>query len=288
MTNNGVLYYGEDKIHYEIVRKEATYKETAYKQTTDKAKSNTLISDNTKPSNPLKISKPRRVVIKVHPDQRVVATAPIDASDEMIHDAMVKRARWIWQNLQDFAKQTDDILPKHYLSGETQFYLGRRYVLKVIMDAEAADVLNSTVKLSRGKLIVTVPQNDAELDVEARAAVVKSLLDNWYQDKARLVFAERLNAVLPKATWINEKPSFRMMTMKKQWGSCSIRGSLILNPHLIKAPKECIDYVILHELCHISEHNHSERFWRLLTQVMPNWREVKARLDGMAEFYLNE
>ena len=61
-----------------------------------------------------------------------------------------------------------------------------------------------------------------------------------------------------------------------------------LNPHLVKAPKECIDYVILHELCHISEHNHSDKFWRLLTQVMPNWKEVKAKLDDMAELYLNE
>jgi|TARA_R110001632_G_scaffold44289_4_gene112755 predicted metal-dependent hydrolase len=58
--------------------------------------------------------------------------------------------------------------------------------------------------------------------------------------------------------------------------------------YLIKAPKKCMDYVILHELCHIAEHNHSERFWRLLTQVMPNWKEVKSRLDSMAELYLNE
>ncbi|MEY0234716.1 YgjP-like metallopeptidase domain-containing protein, partial [Providencia manganoxydans] len=56
----------------------------------------------------------------------------------------------------------------------------------------------------------------------------------------------------------------------------------------VKAPKECIDYVILHELCHIAEHNHSEKFWRLLTSVMPNWKEVKSRLDGMAELYLSE
>jgi len=76
--------------------------------------------------------------------------------------------------------------------------------------------------------------------------------------------------------------------MKKQWGSCSTSGNLILNPHLIKAPKTYVDYVILHELCHIKEHNHSEQFWRLLTQVMPNWKEVKAELDGMAEYYLSE
>ena len=272
MTERGIFYYGKDKIQYEVVRKD----------TKNKSRSNNLITDETKPC------KPRKVVIKVHPDQRVVATAPIDASDEMIHDAMMKRARWIWQSLQDFAKQKDHVLPKRYVSGETQFYLGRRYVLKVITDAEASDVISSTVKLSRGKLNVELSQIDSELGSEERAALVKNLLDTWYQEKARLVFAERLNAQLPKASCVKSTPSFRLMTMQKQWGSCSAKGNLILNPHLVKAPKECIDYVILHELCHIAEHNHSENFWRLLTQVMPNWKEVKARLDGMAEFYLNE
>ncbi|WP_277871155.1 M48 family metallopeptidase [Vibrio splendidus] len=71
-------------------------------------------------------------------------------------------------------------------------------------------------------------------------------------------------------------------------GSCLAKESLMLNPHLIKAPKECIDYVILHEHCHITEDNHSEKFWRLLSSVMPNWQEVKTRLEGMAELYLNE
>ncbi|MGM8887882.1 M48 family metallopeptidase, partial [Psychrobacter sp. 1U2] len=197
---------------------------------------------------------------------------------------IMKRARWIWQSLQDFAKQQDHVLPKRYVSGETQFYLGRRYVLKVLNNAENAP----SVKLSRGKLNVILRQSANEFDADKRAIKVKRLLDHWYQDKAKLVFTERLEAVLPKASWVTSMPSFRFMTMKKQWGSCSTKGNLILNPHLVKAPKECIDYVILHELCHISEHNHSERFWRLLTQIMPNWREVKARLDGMAELYLNE
>ena len=274
MTNNGVIYYGENKIHYEIVRKEATYNKI-----TGKSKSDTLITEKT---------KPRKVRIKVHPDQRVVATAPIDATDEMIHDAMMKRARWIWQNLQDFAKQNDNVLPKRYISGETQFYLGRRYVLKVITDAKTNDVINSTVKLSRGKLHVELSQNDSELDAEKRAILVKSLIDKWYKDKFTSVSRERLEALIHKASWVKNNPSLKLIVMKKQWGSCSNKGNLILNPHLVKAPKECIDYVILHELCHIAEHNHSEHFWRLLTQVMPHWKEVKARLDGMAELYLNE
>ena len=265
MTETGDFYYGEDKIHYEVVRKEAK----------NKSSSDKLITDKT---------KHRKVVIKVHPDQRVIATAPIDASDEMIHDAMMKRARWIWQSLQDFAKQQDHVLPKRYVSGETQFYLGRRYVLKVLINSEA----EPSVKLSRGQLNVFLQQSDVQLDTEERAALVKSLIDKWYQNRAKTVFSARLKTLLPKASWVESTPSFKLMNMKKQWGSCSTKGNLILNPHLVKAPKECIDYVILHELCHIAEYNHSERFWRLLTQVMPNWKEVKARLDGMAELYLNK
>ncbi len=277
MTENGIFYYGQDKIHYEVVRKEATYKEKINKSESDK-----LIAKKTKPS------KPRKVIIKVHPDQRVVATAPVDATDEMIHDAMMKRARWIWQSLQDFAKQKDYVLPKRYVSGETQFYLGRRYVLKVMNDSESNDLIHSTVKLSRSKLMVELSQSDSKLDLESRVILVKSLVDEWYKNKAKLVFVERLEAVLSKAAWVTHTPAFRLLAMKKQWGSCSTKGNLILNPHLVKAPKECIDYVILHELCHIAEHNHSEHFWRLLTQIMPNWKEVKTRLDDMAELYLNE
>jgi predicted metal-dependent hydrolase len=254
-AERGAFYYGNDMIHYDVIRK----------------------SQSSKVSSSKAIA--RKVVIKVHPDQRVVATVPHDATEDSIQEAMLKRARWIWQNIEEFAKQKDYVLPKRYVSGETQFYLGRRYVLKVLIDSEQV----SNVKLSRGKLNVTLRK-----DFDDRVVKVKPLVDKWYQHKAKAIFHERLNKMLPKATWVTDIPSFRVMAMKKQWGSCSTKGNLMLNPHLIKAPKECIDYVILHELCHIEEHNHSEKFWRLLTQVMPNWKEVKAKLDDMAEMYLNE
>lgn len=255
LTDQGAFYYGNDMIHYDVIRKVKSTKASSNK------------------------TAPRKVVIKVHPDQRVVATVPHDTTDEAIQAAMIKRAKWIWQNIEEFSKQKDYVLPKRYVSGETQFYLGKRYVLKVLIDAEQT----SNVKLSRGKLNVTLRK-----DNDDRAIKVKQLLDKWYQHKAKLIFKERLAKLLPKASWVIDIPSFRIMAMAKQWGSCSTKGNLMLNPHLIKAPKECIDYVILHELCHIEEHNHSDKFWRLLTQVMPNWKEVKAKLDGMAEMYLND
>ncbi len=250
----GVFTYGDSAIHYDIVRKD---------------ESSTSVAALAK----------RKVVIKVHPDQRVVANVPFDATNASIHEAMLKRARWIWKNIETFAAQNEYVLPKEYISGETQFYLGRRYVLKVI--SQPGEI--SQVKLLRGKLEVTLGN-----DKDTKSKQVKALINQWYLSHARHVFYERLHAMLTKATWVKGIPSFRIMAMKTQWGSCSSKGALMLNPHLIKAPKECIDYVILHELCHIEEHNHSDKFWRLLTQVMPNWKEVKAKLDDMAELYLNE
>jgi len=244
MAEQNVFVYGDDTIHYQVKRRSE------------------LANAN------------RKVLIKVHPDQSVVVTAPSDATNDAIQEAVLKRARWVWQNIQEFARQKDDVLPKRYVSGETQFYLGKRYMLKVLVNDE------QHVKLSRGKLNVTL--NDSR-----DAKTTKALLDQWYADKAKIIFEERLATLLPKTTWVTDTPTFRIMTMKKQWGSCSKKGNLMLNPHLVKAPKECIDYVILHELCHIAEHNHSDKFWRLLTQVMPHWKEIKAKLDNMAELYLN-
>jgi len=239
------LHYGQHVIDYEVVRK----------------------------ANSLKLR------IKVHPDQQVVVVVPVETTDDFIETSVAKKAGWIWQHLQDFANQKNDVLPRRYVSGETQFYLGRRYVLKVTINPEQPEA----VKLYRSKLTVNLTD-----EPEDKAAKVKKLLDEWYQKKAKSVFHERLLAMLPKADWVQGTPSFRLLSMKKQWGSCSTQGNLVLNPHLVKAPKECIDYVILHELCHIAEHNHSDKFWRLLTQVMPNWKAVKTQLDGMAELYLNE
>lgn len=102
------------------------------------------------------------------------------------------------------------------------------------------------------------------------------------------VFQRRLTHVEERLLWLKERPDWRLLEMKTQRGSCSPRGDVLLNPHLVKAPTECIDYVILHELCHLKEHNHSQRFHDLLRYAMPRWEAVKHRLDGMSEMLLNE
>ncbi len=211
-----------------------------------------------------------RILIKVHPDCRVVVSAPQDTDDQQVLNAVEKRGRWIYQQLRDFRKQLEYITPRQYISGESHYYLGKQYMLKVIV----APSDTQGVKMLRGKLEVTLRHKSAEK--------VLQLLTDWYKARAREVFAKRLSAMLEQALWVSDSPPLRILTMQTQWGSCSPNGRVTLNPNLVKAPRECIDYVILHELCHLAEHNHSERFYRLMGQVMPDWEKTKKRLDGMA------
>lgn len=211
-----------------------------------------------------------KVLIKVHPDCRVVVSAPREAADDVVLAAVKQRGRWIYQQLRDFRQQLEHVIPRQYISGESHYYLGKQYLLKVIAAPDAVQ----GVKMLRGKLEVSVRQRSAEK--------VRELLADWYKARAKEVFARRLNAMLDQAIWVTGRPALRILTMQTQWGSCSPHGRITLNPHLVKASRECIDYVILHELCHIAEHNHSEHFYRLMSQVMPGWEKTKAKLDGMA------
>lgn len=215
--------------------------------------------------------KAGKALIKVHPDCRVQVSAMPDVPDAELVQAAKKRGRWIYEQLRTFRAQLEHVKPREYVSGESHYYLGRQYLLKVVIDPSSVQ----SVKLYRGKIEVSVRERNVER--------IKSLLEAWYKEKAKEVFKSRLDAIMTPAIWIEKAPELRILTMQTQWGSCSPNGRITLNPLLVKAPRECIDYVILHELCHLVEHNHSERFYRLLSQVMPKWETTKAKLDGMAQ-----
>ena len=216
-------------------------------------------------------SASQKLLIKVHPDCRVEVYAPADKSNKEVIEAAKKRARWIYKQLEAFKSASEHCSPRQFVSGESHYYLGKQHLLKVI----ESPVLNGSVKLLRGKLEIIVSDKNDKQNIQR-------LLNEWYRQRAKLLFNERLNAMLQQTLWVDSLPQVSIRMMQKQWGSCSTHGRLTLNLHLIKTPMQCIDYVILHELCHIAEHNHSERFYRLLSQVMPNWMDVKVRLDAMA------
>ena len=217
-----------------------------------------------------------KIAIHVHPDGSVQVDAPEGQDLEAVHGAVLKRARWIKRHVDETRRQRAQVLPRLYVSGESLFYLGKRYQLKVTTRAEC----NPEVKLLRGQIRVELP--------ERNPAAIRESLAAWYRTRAGEVFARRMDEIAGRVVWLDTLPDWRLVRMQKQWGSCSPAGAILLNPHLVKAPRECVDYVICHELCHLQEHNHSTRYYRLLGQVMPGWQRVKAKLDGMAELLLNE
>jgi predicted metal-dependent hydrolase len=211
---------------------------------------------------------PRRTLgIAVHPDSRVVVTAPPGTDPATVAALVQRRAAWILRQQRRFAAYPPPPAPRAYVSGESYRYLGRQYRLRV----EAGE--RDGVRRGRGILVVTVGDG-------ARPGRVRALVEGWYRAEAARVCAARLAACHPRVERLGlPYPTLRLRTMAASWGSCSRAGVVTLNPRLIQVPRACIDYVVLHELCHLREHNHSKPFYALLDQVLPDWRERRQRLN---------
>lgn len=217
-----------------------------------------------------------RVEINVLPDGTVDVEAPEEATPEAITRAVQKRARWIVSHVSNARKRFEHVLPREYVSGEQALYQGRRYALKVV----PVDKTKRSIKLKGSLLIVSTE--------DTRPVSVQATVRAWYRMKARDYFAQRIAITCKALPWPQEVPPFRLLEMTTQWGSCAVGGHVLLNPALVKAPRECIDYVIIHEVCHLREHNHSPEFFKLLTLALPGWQATKLKLDQMAEVLLNE
>jgi predicted metal-dependent hydrolase len=216
------------------------------------------------------LRKKNSVSIHVEPDGCVVMDAPVQASDAEIRFAAMKRVAWIYKRLVEVERRLKFVTPREYVSGETAYYMGRRYRLKVLKEMH-----DEYVRVRGGYIEVGVQSYST--------AKVKKVLSDWYRDRARIVLLSRLVEVSRPLRWVKDTPPISLRIMKVQWGSCSPRGRITLNPSLVRAPRECIDYVLLHELCHLREHNHGTKFYRLLDVHLPGWKHIKLRLDDMAD-----
>lgn len=216
----------------------------------------------------LKYDDRKTLGIKVYPDQSVSVSAPYDSAKEKIFEKVKKKARWI-QKQQDFFLSFHPLTPpRRYVSGETHLYLGKQYRLKLVQSSASA-----SVKLKGGNLIVETE------DFEDKTAI-KNQVHSWYKSKAEIHFERLFDQWLPITHTFYPNPvDLKLRWMKKRWGSCNERGEITLNTELIKAPKKCIEYVIVHEFCHLAYLNHSRAFFDLLEENFPDWRKTKYVLE---------
>ncbi|MDQ6978575.1 MAG: SprT family zinc-dependent metalloprotease [Mariprofundaceae bacterium] len=222
----------------------------------------------------LRSRRKKSIAIHVLPDGSIEVNAPMNTLPQEITLLVHQRAGWIVRHVEQAQQRHSRILPREYTSGETHLYLGDSYALKVV----PADV--DCVTASHGFFMVQCS--------DAAPEHVKRLLNAWYKQHAQEVFAHRLSLVVEDFAWLDSAPPMAIRAMRKQWGSCSSRGRIHINRHLVKAPVECLDYVLAHELCHLQEYNHSKRFYALLDRHHPGWRAIKSKLDEMADMFLNE
>ena len=214
----------------------------------------------------LEYSDRKSLGITVTPEMEVLVKAPTDTTIEKVKEKIRKKAPWIIKQQSFFLSFHPKTAQRKYISGETHLYLGRQYRLKIHIGNE------ESVKL-KGKFIeVTTPEKSK----------VKDLLNDWYLRHARSKFHEIAKPLIDKFKKYKVEPSSIVLReMATRWGSCTPRGKIILNPELIKAPKGCIEYVIIHELCHLIHHDHTQKFIDLQTKEMKDWEKWKLKLEKL-------
>lgn len=207
--------------------------------------------------------------IKVYPDKLVHVIAPKNTSTENVKEKLKNKASWILRQLDFFISFHPITPPRKFVSGETHLYLGKQYRLKLF------EAPSESVKLHGGNIEVTIK---SKLDKKR----IEVLLQNWYKQKAMSHFNLLFQECVPiSKSFYNGTPTLKYSWMNKRWGSCDKNGQIHLNLELIKAPKKCIEYVIIHELCHLSHLNHSNAFYELLNNVYPNWKATKDTLEKL-------
>jgi len=211
----------------------------------------------------------KRMRIVVAPELTVDVFAPATAAEEQIRAAVIKKAAWIARKLDALERYHPLPAPKKYISGETLVYLGRQYRLKVKQGRSQPAKL-----MGRFLRVWVEDKNDTRS--------VRKTVDAWYRKRAH----ETLGRYMERCCAIASRhgvaePVLLIRTMRRRWGSCSSRGRITLNLNLVKAPVHCIEYVIMHELCHLKYHNHSKPFYSLLTRCQPDWRNRKEILDNV-------
>ncbi|PJZ77303.1 M48 family metallopeptidase [Leptospira neocaledonica] len=207
------------------------------------------------------------MILTVYPDLNIVARFPEGTQISEVEKKLSKRKIWIQRQIHYFENFLPRQPARRYIGGETHFYLGKQHILKLQQGPE------SNVKLTRNQFVVTSKFPE-------KPELVEKILNTWYNQQGKILMTQRfelLSALLKK--YKVKTPLLKFRKMQKRWGSCSSDGIILLNTELIKTPLSCIDYVIVHEFCHLKFPKHDFRFYKMLDDLLPDWRYRKDRLE---------
>ena len=201
--------------------------------------------------------------------ERIKVRVPKSLSDSRVRDLIEKKSPWIKRKLKE-AELAAPPKPKELVSGETFSYLGRNYRLKVLPGN------SSSLKLKGGYLEASISGFS-----KTREEEVRSLLLDWYQRHAQERLEEKTHRY---AKILQVEPNcVSIKDYKSRWGSCSTTGDISYNWRIVMAPHRIVDYVVVHELCHLLEHNHSAVYWRHVERIISDFQECRKWLKRNSE-----
>ena len=206
--------------------------------------------------------------ISVDPSGEVTITAPLDADMDVVSSRLRGRARWVLAQQRYFAQFRPRTPARRWVPGETHRYLGRQYRLRI------GDSSASTPSVRRTRDFLSLDGVDYD-----DAALIERTVKAWYRDRAHEIVHARLPDCVSRFGVPHEPKAITVRAMTSRWASMSPRGRLTVNPELIRAPTDAIDYVLTHELAHIMIPDHSADFYALLQRAMPDFERRKARLE---------
>lgn len=221
--------------------------------------------------NGLEVDVVRKDIKNLHlavypPDGRVRVAVPLLIEDEAVRLAVISRLSWIKRQQRKFRAQERQS-EREYVTGESHYFLGKRYLLKVVYE----DAIPK----------VTIPNNTTiNLYVRPKASLIQReyILHEWYRNQLK----ELIPPIIEK--WEDKMgvtiADWRVKRMKTKWGSCNIEVKRIwLNLELVKKPNHCLEYIIVHELVHLLERHHNDRFIAYMNKFLPSWRFLRDELN---------
>ena len=200
----------------------------------------------------------RRKTADIRVEEGAVSViVPVSTSIEKIDQLLLAKRTWIKEKMA-LQREMAPVSSKQFVSGEAFPYLGRNYRLKVTPGSFAP------VKLLQGRLVVQMPESDQQ------PYMIRNAIIRWYKRQAEQKIREKVKRYAPNVGV--EPAGVNIKTFKSRWGSCTAKGELEFNWLIMLAPNRMVDYVVIHELCHLIHHDHSPDFWREVARVMPDYQ----------------
>jgi predicted metal-dependent hydrolase len=203
----------------------------------------------------------RKLTITVERDREIIVHAPTDTSEETVHRLVDTKRQWIFEKLHHSQKYQDRVHPpgKEVVNGESAPYLGSDYRIEV------SDTVSGEVEFDR-LFLVPVSRRDKR----------REALKSWYIARAKEIILPRVTEVA-RELGVTFKAA-KIVDKRYRWGSCTLTSNVNFNWRLIKAPMFVIDYVVVHELAHLLENNHTARFWSIVRASSPSMEKAKSWL----------